>query len=200
MKNLIVGIDLGTTNSVVSVIDDEKNPMTIEVDGAKLLPSVVCLAENGFMVGQTAKNMLVLEPSKTIASIKRHMGEDISMPIGDKSMRPEEISGLILKKIKQTVAHVFSLDEKEPLRAVITVPAYFTEVQRDATKEAAELAGMKVERIINEPTAAALAFGLSKMDEAVYAIYDFGGGTFDNRNIERAAAKIINGINGFVHF
>ena len=184
MENLIVGIDLGTTNSVVSVIDEEKNPMTIEVDGVKLLPSVVSLAENGFMVGQIAKNMLVLEPSKTIASIKRHMGEDIVFPIGDKNMRPEEISGLILKKIKQAVVNVFSLNENDALRAVITVPAYFTEVQRDATKEAAELAGLKVERIINEPTAAALAFGLSKMDEAVYAIYDFGGGTFDVSIIE----------------
>jgi molecular chaperone DnaK len=184
MENFIVGIDLGTTNSVVSVIDDNKNPVTLDVDGSKLLPSVVSLTESGFIVGQTAKNMLVLEPSKTIASIKRKMGQDISVPIGNKSMRPEEISGLILKKIKQTVVKTLSLDENEPLRAVITVPAYFTEGQRDATKEAAEMAGLKVERIINEPTAAALAFGMSKMDEAVYAIYDFGGGTFDVSIIE----------------
>lgn len=184
MENLIVGIDLGTTNSVVSVIDDNKNPMTVEVDGEKLLPSVISLTETGIIVGQTAKNMLVLEPSKTIASIKRKMGQDISIPIGNQNMRPEEISGLILKKIKQTVVKTFALNDSDPLRAVITVPAYFTEGQRDATKEAAELAGLKVERIINEPTAAALAFGLSKMEEAVYAIYDFGGGTFDVSIIE----------------
>jgi molecular chaperone DnaK len=184
MENLIVGIDLGTTNSVVSVIDEHKNPVTMDVDGSKLLPSVISLTDSGFIVGQTAKNMLVLEPSKTIASIKRKMGQDISVAIGNKSMRPEEISGLILKKIKQTVVKTLSLDENKPLRAVITVPAYFTEGQRDATKEAAEMAGLKVERIINEPTAAALAFGMSKMDEAVYAIYDFGGGTFDVSIIE----------------
>ncbi len=183
-KPLIVGIDLGTTNSVVSYLADDKNPVTLEIDSAKLLPSVVSLTDSGFIVGQTAKNMLVLEPTKTVASIKRKMGQDITLSIGNHSLRPEEISGLILKKIKQTVVQAFSLDEKDLLRAVVTVPAYFTEEQRDATKQAAELAGMKVERIINEPTAAALAFGLSLMDEAIYAIYDFGGGTFDVSIIE----------------
>ena len=184
IKSLIVGIDLGTTNSVVSYLADDKTPVTLDVDSAKLLPSVVSLTDSGFIVGQTAKNMLVLEPTKTIASIKRKMGQDITFTIGNHSMRPEEISGLILKKIKQTVVQTFSLNENDVLRAVVTVPAYFTEEQRDATKQAAELAGLKVERIINEPTAAALAFGLSQMDEAVYAIYDFGGGTFDVSVIE----------------
>jgi molecular chaperone DnaK (HSP70) len=183
-NNIIVGIDLGTTNSVVAILDDNKTPLTLEVDMAKLLPSVVSLTETGFIVGQTAKNMLVLEPSKTIASIKRKMGQNIDIPIGNQTMRPEEISGVILKKIKQTVCKTLALNEDEPLRAVITVPAYFTEEQRNATKEAAELGGLKVERIINEPTAAALAFGLSKIEEAVYAIYDFGGGTFDVSIIE----------------
>lgn len=184
IKPLIVGIDLGTTNSVVSYLTDDKIPITLEIDSAKLLPSVVSLTDNGFIVGQTAKNMLVLEPTKTIASIKRKMGQDITFSIGSHNMRPEEISGLILKKIKQTVTEAFSLNENDLLRAVVTVPAYFTEEQRNATKQAAELAGLKVERIINEPTAAALAFGLSQMDEAVYAIYDFGGGTFDVSIIE----------------
>lgn len=184
ISSIIVGIDLGTTNSVVSIINEDKNPITLEIDSAKLLPSVVSLTESGFIVGQTAKNMLVLEPTKTVASVKRKMGQDITISIGTHKMRPEEISGLILKKIKQTIVQSFSLNENDLLRAVVTVPAYFTEEQRDATKHAAELAGLKVERIINEPTAAALAFGLSQMDEAIYAIYDFGGGTFDVSIIE----------------
>jgi molecular chaperone DnaK len=188
--SIIVGIDLGTTNSVVSYLGADKNPVTLEVDGSKLLPSVVSLTENGFIVGQTAKNMLILEPSKTIASVKRKIGQDITLPIGDKQLRPEEISALVLKKIKQTVCRHFGLNESESLRAVVTVPAYFTEEQRDATKQAAELAGLKLERIINEPTSAALAFGLSQMDEAVYAIYDFGGGTFDVSVIESNAGLV----------
>ena len=183
-SGIIVGIDLGTTNSVVAIMDADKNVRTITIEGNKLLPSVVSLTDDGFIVGQTAKNMALLEPEKTIASIKRKMGKDILVTIGDKKMRPEEISALILKKIKQTVVKQLSLPENEPLRAVVTVPAYFTEEQRDATKQAADLAGLQVERIINEPTAAALAFGLSQMDEAVYAIYDFGGGTFDVSIIE----------------
>jgi molecular chaperone DnaK len=182
--NIIVGIDLGTTNSVVAIMDAEKNVKTLTVEGNKLLPSVVSLTDDGFIVGQTAKNMALLEPEKTVASIKRKMGKDIVVAIGDKKMRPEEISALVLKKIKQTVVKQFGLAENAPLRAVVTVPAYFTEEQRDATKQAADLAGLQVERIINEPTAAALAFGLSQMDEAVYAIYDFGGGTFDVSIIE----------------
>jgi molecular chaperone DnaK len=183
-QNIIVGIDLGTTNSVVAIMDADKNVKTLTVEGNKLLPSVVSLTDDGFIVGQTAKNMALLEPEKTVASIKRKMGKDITVAIGDKKMRPEEISALVLKKIKQTVVKQFALPENTPLRAVVTVPAYFTEEQRDATKHAADLAGLQVERIINEPTAAALAFGLSQMDEAVYAIYDFGGGTFDVSIIE----------------
>ena len=181
---IIVGIDLGTTNSVVAIMDAEKNVKTLSIEGNKLLPSVVSLTDDGFIIGQTAKNMALLEPEKTVASIKRKMGKDITVTIGDKKMRPEEISALILKKIKQTVVKQLGLPENELLRAVVTVPAYFTEEQRDATKQAADLAGLKVERIINEPTAAALAFGLSQMEEAVYAIYDFGGGTFDVSIIE----------------
>ena len=182
--NIIVGIDLGTTNSVVAIMDADKNVKTLSIEGNKLLPSVVSLTDDGFIVGQTAKNMALLEPEKTVASIKRKMGKDITVTIGDKKMRPEEISALVLKKIKQTVVKQLGLSENTPLRAVVTVPAYFTEEQRDATKQAADLAGLQVERIINEPTAAALAFGLSQMDEAVYAIYDFGGGTFDVSIIE----------------
>lgn len=182
-SKIIVGIDLGTTNSVVSILDN-KIPRTILVDQAKLLPSVVSLTDNGVIVGKVAKNMAILEPEKTIGSIKRKMGQDITVSLGNLQLRPEEISAFILSKIKKTVAEELKLDEDEPLRVVITVPAYFTEEQRAATKQAADIASLQVERIINEPTAAALAFGLSQMDEAIYAIYDLGGGTFDVSIIE----------------
>lgn len=182
-NNIIVGIDLGTTNSVVSILDN-KVPKTLPIDNAKLLPSVVSLTDTGFVVGQVAKNLAILEPAKTVSSIKRKMGKDILLAVGEKQMRPEEISAIILRKIKQTVVNLHGLAEKDALRAVITVPAYFTEEQRHATKQAAELAGLQVERIINEPTAAALSFGLATMDEAIYAIYDLGGGTFDVSIIE----------------
>lgn len=183
MENIIIGIDLGTTNSVVSILK-EKETQTILVDGKKLLPSVVSLTNEGFVIGQTAKNMAILEPEKTVLSVKRLMGQDIELSVGDKKMRPEEVSALILKKMRQSIIDEFNLNSEDVIRAVITVPAYFTEEQRAATKQAAELANLKVERIINEPTAAALAFGLSQMDEAIYAIYDFGGGTFDVSIIE----------------
>jgi molecular chaperone DnaK len=181
--NPIVGIDLGTTNSVVSILKD-KMPFTILVDNEKLLPSVVSLTDEGFIVGKVAKNMAILEPEHTVASIKRKMGQDVTLPVGDRQMRPEEISALILQKIRQTALEHLSLPTDSELRAVITVPAYFTEAQRAATRQAAELAHLKVERIINEPTAAALAFGMSQMEEATYVVYDFGGGTFDVSVIE----------------
>ncbi|MEM8527128.1 MAG: Hsp70 family protein [Bacteroidota bacterium] len=180
---IIVGIDLGTTNSVLALLG-EGVPETIAIDGNKLLPSVVTYTQDKFIVGQVAKNMALLEPENTIASVKRKMGQDVQLPIGGKKLRPEEVSALILKKIKKVAIDHLQVDENETIGAVITVPAYFTEVQRDATKQAAELAGLQVERIINEPTAAALSFGLSQMDEAMYAVYDFGGGTFDVSVIE----------------
>lgn len=180
---MIVGIDLGTTNSVISYWK-EKEPHTITINGNVLLPSVVSLTEEGFIVGRIAKNMAILEPEKTVLSVKRKMGEDIEIQVGDRKMRPEEVSAVILKKLKQEAVKTLGLSETELLRAVITVPAYFTETQREATKQAAESAGLQVERIINEPTAAGLAFGMSAMDEAIYAVYDFGGGTFDVSVIE----------------
>lgn len=187
-KNTIVGIDLGTTNSVVSVFT-ENEPKTIKIDNQKLLPSVVSYSDGTFIVGQTAKNIAILEPEKTCLSIKRRMGENISIELGEKKLRPEEISSIILKKIKKAVEQKLDMTF-DKLRAVITIPAYFTEVQREATKQAAELADIKVERIINEPTAAALAFGLNKIDDAVFAIYDLGGGTFDISLIENNAGII----------
>jgi len=187
-NNTIVGIDLGTTNSVVSLLD-KNTPVTIQIDNQKLLPSVVSLTNEGFIVGQMAKNLAILEPEKTIKSIKRKMGQNITLTIGDRQMRPEEISSIILGKIRDTAINSLGLTD-DKLRTVITVPAYFTEEQREATRHAAELAGLKLERIINEPTAAALAFGLNKRNDEKYAIYDLGGGTFDISIVENNSGVI----------
>lgn len=189
MRDPIIGIDLGTTNSVVSILED-KLPKTLLVDDNKLLPSVVCLTDEGVLVGKVAKNMAVLEPENTIASIKRKMGQDITVSIGNRQMRPEEISSIILQKIRQTVIAHYNLSDDAIIKTVVTVPAYFTEEQREATKQAAELANFQVERIINEPTAAALAYGMSHLDETILAIYDLGGGTFDISIIESDAGLI----------
>ena len=187
-NDTIVGIDLGTTNSVVSLLD-KNTPVTIQIDNQKLLPSVVSLTNEGFIVGQMAKNLAILEPEKTIKSIKRKMGQNITLTIGDRQMRPEEISSIILGKIRDTAINSLGLTD-DKLRTVITVPAYFTEEQREATRHAAELAGLKLERIINEPTAAALAFGLNKRNDEKYAIYDLGGGTFDISIVENNSGVI----------
>lgn len=189
MQNPIVGIDLGTTNSVVSILVD-KLPQTLLVDGQKLLPSVVCLTGEGMLVGKVAKNMAILEPENTVASIKRKMGQDVTISIGNRQMRPEEISAVILQKIRQAVVAHYQLGADAPIKAVVTVPAYFTEEQREATKQAAEIAKFQVERIINEPTAAALAYGMSHLDETILAIYDLGGGTFDISIIESDAGLV----------
>lgn len=187
-NDLIIGIDLGTTNSVVSILENSV-PRTILVDNNKLLPSAVYYAKEGIIVGQVAKNMAILEPENTILSIKRKMGQNITLDFGNNKLKPEEISSFILKKLRNAVAEQLNINQ-DKIRAVITVPAYFTEEQREATKQAAELAQLQVERIINEPTAAALAFGLNKMDNALYAIYDFGGGTFDISIIENSSGVI----------
>ncbi len=196
-KKTIVGIDLGTTNSVVSIFDD-KQPKTLKIDNTKLLPSAVSFINGTFIVGQTAKNMAIVEPENTCLSIKRRMGEDIDIKLGKHILRPEDISSLILKKIKETVENKTGITV-DKLRAVVTVPAYFTEVQREATKQAAEMANIKVERIINEPTAAALSFGLNKIDDAIFAIYDLGGGTYDisivENNMGIVEVKASNGDN-----
>ncbi len=189
MQEPIVGIDLGTTNSVVSILTD-KLPKTLLVDGQKLLPSVVCLTGEGMLVGKVAKNMAILEPENTVASIKRKMGQDVAISIGNREMNPEEISAVILQKIRQTVIGHYQLADDATIKAVITVPAYFTEEQREATKQAAEIANFQVERIINEPTAAALAYGMSHLDETILAIYDLGGGTFDISIIESDAGLV----------
>lgn len=176
MSDLIIGIDLGTTNSEVAVVRDGRVEV-IEVDGAALLPSMVGLADDGaLLVGTAARNQYVLYPERTIKSIKRRMGEDVKMAMGDREYRPQEISALILARLKRAAeAHLGA----PVTRAVITVPAYFSDAQRQATRDAGELAGLEVVRIINEPTAAALAYESDHPQRKTVLVYDLGGGTFD---------------------
>jgi molecular chaperone DnaK len=177
----IIGIDLGTTNSEVAVVVDGK-PQIIPDGKQRLIPSVVGLSPDGeLLVGQTAKNQYMLYPDRTVKSIKRKMGSDYSVKLGDKSYSPQEISAFILKKLKQMAENFLN----EPVeKAVITVPAYFNDAQRQATKDAGEIAGLEVVRIINEPTAAALAFGINKSENQTVLVYDLGGGTFDVSIVE----------------
>ena len=173
----IIGIDLGTTNSCVSVIEGGEAVVIPNAEGARTTPSVVAFSKTGErMVGQVAKRQAVSNPTRTISSIKRHMGTDHKEVIDDKSYSPQEISAMILQKLK-TDAEAY-LGEKVT-EAVITVPAYFTDAQRQATKDAGKIAGLEVKRIINEPTAAALAYGMDKENEQKVMVYDLGGGTFD---------------------
>ncbi len=176
MSEIIIGIDLGTTNSEVAIISDGR-PRIIEVDGSRLLPSVVGLADDGaLLVGQSARNQATLHPERTVRSIKRRMGEDIKVEMGGRDYSPQEISALILRHLKRAAEHDLSA---EVSRAVITVPAYFSDAQRQATRDAGELSGLQVERIINEPTAAALAYETDHPGSRNILVYDLGGGTFD---------------------
>ena len=172
----IIGIDLGTTNSVVSVMENGR-PRVIGEAGQSVLPSVVGVDDNGsLMVGQPAFNQLVLAPERTVKSIKRRMGDDDTVQLGDKEYTPQEVSAVILRKLKQMAeADLGQGIEK----AVITVPAFFNEIQREATRAAGELAGLQVVRIINEPTAAALAYFPNQHEAETVLVYDLGGGTFD---------------------
>src|SRR5512132_1363448 len=195
----IIGIDLGTTNSVVAVMEGNEPKVIVNAEGSRITPSVVGFAKNGErLVGQVAKRQAVTNPENTVFSIKRFMGrkydevnEEMKMvpykvvraPNGDarvdvqgKQYSPPEISAMILQKLKQAAEDY--LGEKVD-RAVITVPAYFNDSQRQATKDAGEIAGLKVERLVNEPTAAALAYGLDKKKDETIAVFDLGGGTFD---------------------
>ena len=176
MSDTIIGIDLGTTNSEVAVVQDGR-PVIIKVDGAKILPSVVGLADDGaLLVGNAARNQYTLYPERTVRSVKRRMGEDTRLEMGDKSYSPQEISALILRRLKQAAEQHLG----EPVsKAVITVPAYFSDAQRQATRDAGELAELEVVRIINEPTAAALAYEADHQDAKNILVYDLGGGTFD---------------------
>ena len=173
----IIGIDLGTTNSCVSVIEGGEPVVITNSEGSRTTPSVVAFTKDGErLVGQLAKNQAVQNPDKTIISIKRHMGSDYKVDIDGKKYTPQEISAMILQKLK-TDAEGY-LGEKVT-DAVITVPAYFTDSQRQATKDAGQIAGLNVQRIINEPTAAALAYGVDKEEDQNVVVYDLGGGTFD---------------------
>ncbi len=173
----VVGIDLGTTNSVVAALIGSEPEIIANAEGSRLTPSVVAFTKDGErLVGQVAKRQSITNPDRTVTSIKREMGTEHKEKIGDKEYTPQEISAMILQKLK-TDAENF-LGEKI-LQAVITVPAYFTDSQRQATKDAGTIAGLEVLRIINEPTAAALAYGLDKKGEQKILVFDLGGGTFD---------------------
>ena len=173
----IIGIDLGTTNSCVAVMEGGEPVVITNPEGARTTPSVVAFAKNGErMVGQIAKRQAVVNPDRTIISIKRKMGTNEKVTIDGKSYTPPEISAMILQKLKADAEAYLG----EPVtQAVITVPAYFNDSQRQATKDAGRIAGLEVLRIVNEPTAASLAYGMDKEGSHKILVYDLGGGTFD---------------------
>ena len=173
----IIGIDLGTTNSCVAVLEGGEPVVIANAEGARTTPSVVAFSKTGErMVGQVAKRQAVTNADRTIASIKRHMGDNYKVTVDGKSYTPQEISAMVLQKLKADAEAYLGQTITE---AVITVPAYFSDAQRQATKDAGKIAGLEVKRIINEPTAAALAYGLDKENEQKIMVYDLGGGTFD---------------------
>ena len=178
----IIGIDLGTTNSCVAVIEGSDPVVIANAEGARTTPSVVAFSKNGErLVGQVAKRQAITNPDRTISSIKREMGTNYTVAIDDKKFTPQEISAVILQKLEADAEAYLGQPVTE---AVITVPAYFTDAQRQATKDAGKIAGLDVKRIINEPTAAALAYGVDKDSEQKVMVYDLGGGTFDVSIIE----------------
>ncbi len=216
----IIGIDLGTTNSVVAVMEGGEPVVITNPEGSRLTPSVVAFTKSGErLVGQVAKRQAVTNPEHTIFSIKRFMGRrhsevneemkmvpysvasapngDVRVKVGDKEYAPPEISGMILQKLKQAAEEYLG----QPVaKAVITVPAYFNDAQRQATKEAGKIAGLEVMRIVNEPTAAALAYGLDKKKDETIAVYDFGGGTFDISILEVGEGVVeVKATNGDTH-
>ncbi|MCU1229394.1 MAG: chaperone protein DnaK [Acidobacteria bacterium] len=216
----IIGIDLGTTNSVVAVMEGNEPKVIVNAEGSRITPSVVGFAKSGErLVGQVAKRQAVTNPENTVFSIKRFMGRkfdevneemkmvpykvtrasngDVRVEIDGKLYSPPEISAMVLQKLKQAAEDY--LGEKVD-RAVITVPAYFNDSQRQATKDAGEIAGLKVERLVNEPTAAALAYGLDKKKDETIAVYDFGGGTFDISILEVGEGVVeVKSTNGDTH-
>ncbi|MEF8780201.1 MAG: molecular chaperone DnaK, partial [Haloferacaceae archaeon] len=177
-SNKILGIDLGTTNSAFAVMEGGEPEIIVNGEGERTTPSVVAFTDDDErLVGKPAKNQAVQNPDRTIQSIKRHMGdEDYTVEVGDEEYTPEQISAMILQKIKRD-AEEYLGDEVQ--KAVITVPAYFNDRQRQATKNAGEIAGFDVERIVNEPTAASMAYGLDDESDQTVLVYDLGGGTFD---------------------
>src|SRR5881409_2386739 len=216
----IIGIDLGTTNSVVAVMEGGEPVVITNPEGSRLTPSVVGFTKSGErLVGQVAKRQAVTNPENTIFSIKRFMGRrfdevseemkmvpfrvvrasngDVRISANDKEYSPPEISAMVLQKLKQAAEEYLG----QPVtRAVITVPAYFNDAQRQATKDAGQIAGLEVMRIVNEPTAAALAYGLDKKKDETIAVYDFGGGTFDISILEVGEGVVeVKATNGDTH-
>ena len=178
----IVGIDLGTTNSCIAVVEGGEPIVIPSAEGARTTPSVVAFSKTGErLIGQVAKRQAITNPDRTVSSIKRQMGTDFGVKIDDKRYTPQEISAMILQKLKADAETYLGTKITE---AVITVPAYFTDAQRQATKDAGKIAGLDVKRIINEPTAAALAYGIDKENDQKVMVYDLGGGTFDVSIIE----------------
>jgi molecular chaperone DnaK len=172
----ILGIDLGTTRSAMSVIKDGEPQIIENSEGERITPSIVAFDDGERLVGKPAKNQMVTNEENTVKSIKRHMGEDYNVKLEDEDYTPQEISSMILQKLKRDAEDKLGEDIE---KAVITVPAHFDDTQRQATKDAGEIAGLEVERILNEPTAASLAYGLDEDREKTVLVYDFGGGTFD---------------------
>ena len=174
----VIGIDLGTTNSCVATIENGEAVVIANAEGARTTPSVVAFAKDGGerLIGVTAKRQAVTNSSRTLLSVKRHMGTKWKTEIDDKEYTPQEVSAFILQKLKADAEAYLGTEVKQ---AVITCPAYFTDAQRTATKDAGRIAGLEVLRIINEPTAAALAYGVDKDDDQTILVYDLGGGTFD---------------------
>ena len=180
----VIGIDLGTTNSCVAVMEGGEAVVIPNAEGNRTTPSVVAFSKTGErMVGQVAKRQAITNPDRTISSIKREMGSDHKVTVDGKAYTPQEISAMILQKLKADAEAYLGSTVTE---AVITVPAYFTDSQRQATKDAGKIAGLDVKRIINEPTAAALAYGVDKENAQKVMVYDLGGGTFDISIVELA--------------
>ena len=171
-----IGIDLGTTFSAMAVMEGGKPTIISNAEGTRTTPSVVHIKDKEVIVGQIARNQAIIDPSHTIRSIKRKMGTNEKVEIDNKEYTPEQISAMILQKLKRDAEAYLGQTVKN---AVITVPAYFNDAQRQATKNAGEIAGLNVLRIINEPTAASLAYGLDKSQDHTILVFDFGGGTFD---------------------
>ncbi|MBO4360998.1 MAG: Hsp70 family protein, partial [Eubacteriaceae bacterium] len=175
-KEKIIGIDLGTTNSCVAVMEGGEATVITNSEGSRTTPSVVAFTNDERLVGQVAKHQAITNPERTISSIKREMGSSYKVNIDGKAYTPQEISAMILQKLKKDAENYLG---ESVSKAVITVPAYFSDAQRQATKDAGRIAGLEVLRIINEPTAAALAYGLDKEENQKIMVYDLGGGTFD---------------------
>jgi molecular chaperone DnaK len=180
MTDTVVGIDLGTTNSLVGWMSEQGRQLALDQRGSPLLPSVVGVAAAGVVVGRAARNQLLLEPQSTVARCKRLMGTDTRLSLGDRRVTPTEISAFILAELLDRAQSALGV---RPERAIITVPAFFNDTQRQATRDAGEIAGLRVERLVNEPTAAALNYETGGEERVL--VYDFGGGTFDVSILER---------------